>query len=282
MSKFPSYSINNCILIASQYPQASLVCGYHTWQKEFNRTVNKGEKGIMIIAPIRGKCLVEEELFDENNRLMRDGEGNPLTEWVTREYQSYKPVYVFDIGQTSGEPVPSLATTLEGDLEGFESLKEALFSISPVPITFEGIEGSANGYYAPSEGKIVIEQSLPPRQMIKTMIHEIAHAELGHGGKEDKWDRRTREIQAESVAFWVCQMVAPDMDASEYSFGYISGWSSGRDISELKENLDLIKQTADGLSQSIEERLKEMKKDRQEMAKVSEPAPEYPRRKHHR
>ena len=92
----------------------------------------------------------------------------------------------------------------------------------------------------------------------------------------------TLTFQAESVAFWVCQMVAPDMDTSEYSFGYISGWSSGRDISELKENLDLIKQTADGLSQSIEERLKEMKKDRQEMAKVSEPAPEYPRRKHHR
>lgn len=116
MSKFPSYSVNNCILIASQYPQASLVCGYHKWQTDFKRNVNKGEHGIMIIAPVRGKCQVEEELFDENNHLIRDEDGNPMTELVTKEYRSFKPCYVYDISQTSGEPVPSLTETLTGSL----------------------------------------------------------------------------------------------------------------------------------------------------------------------
>ena len=268
MSKFPRYSINNCILIASQLPEASLVCGFRKWQTEFNRTVNKGEHGIMILAPIKGKTEVEEEVFDENNKAVVDENGNQKTEKVMREYQTFRPVYVFDVSQTSGDPVPTLATELDENVDSFEEMKEVLISISPVPVSFEVINGGANGYYSPTAGKIVIDERLPQLQMLKTMIHEIAHATLGHGSKEDKWDRQTKEVQAESVAYWVTQMIG--LDTSEYSFGYISGWSKDKEISELKESLDVIKQTADKISSSIEEKVRELRSEREDLPMVSE------------
>lgn len=268
MSKFPRYSINNCILIASQLPEASLVCGFRKWQTEFNRTVNKGEHGIMILAPIKGKTEVVEEVFDENNKAVVDENGNQKTEKVTREYQTFRPVYVFDVSQTSGDPLPTLASELNETVDSFEEMKGVLISISPVPVSFETINGGANGYYSPTAGKIVIDERLPQLQMLKTMVHEIAHATLGHGSKEDKWDRQTKEVQAESVAYWVTQMIG--LDTSDYSFGYISGWSKDKEVSELKESLDVIKQTADKISSSIEEKIKEMRKERESLPMVSE------------
>ncbi len=268
MSKFPRYSINNCILIASQLPEASLVCGFRKWQTEFNRTVNKGEHGIMILAPIKGKTEVVEEVFDENNKAVVDENGNQKTEKVTREYQTFRPVYVFDVSQTSGDPLPTLASELNETVDSFEEMKGVLISISPVPVSFETINGGANGYYSPTAGKIVIDERLPQLQMLKTMVHEIAHATLGHGSKEDKWDRQTKEVQAESVAYWVTQMIG--LDTSDYSFGYISGWSKDKEVSELKESLDVIKQTADKLSSSIEEKIKELRKERESLPMVSE------------
>lgn len=268
MSKFPRYSINNCILIASQLPEASLVCGFRKWQTEFNRTVNKGEHGIMILAPIKGKTEVVEEVFDENNKAVVDENGNQKTEKVTREYQTFRPVYVFDVSQTSGDPLPTLASELNETVDSFEEMKSVLISISPVPVSFETINGGANGYYSPTAGKIVIDERLPQLQMLKTMVHEIAHATLGHGSKEDKWDRQTKEVQAESVAYWVTQMIG--LDTSDYSFGYISGWSKGKEVSELKESLNVIKQTADKLSSSIEEKIRELKKERESLPMVSE------------
>ena len=268
MSKFPRYSINNCILIASQLPEASLVCGFRKWQTEFNRTVNKGEHGIMILAPIKGKTEVVEEVFDENNKAVVDENGNQKTEKVTREYQTFRPVYVFDVSQTSGDPLPTLASELNETVDSFEEMKSVLISISPVPVSFETINGGANGYYSPTAGKIVIDERLPQLQMLKTMVHEIAHATLGHGSKEDKWDRQTKEVQAESVAYWVTQMIG--LDTSDYSFGYISGWSKDKEVSELKESLDVIKQTSDKLSSSIEEKIRELKKERESLPMVSE------------
>ena len=273
MSKFPRYSINNCILIASQLPEASLVCGFRKWQTEFNRTVNKGEHGIMILAPIKGKTEVVEEVFDENNKAVVDENGNQKTEKVTREYQTFRPVYVFDVSQTSGDPLPTLASELNETVDSFEEMKSVLISISPVPVSFETINGGANGYYSPTAGKIVIDERLPQLQMLKTMVHEIAHATLGHGSKEDKWDRQTKEVQAESVAYWVTQMIG--LDTSDYSFGYISGWSKGKEVSELKESLNVIKQTADKLSSSIEEKIKEMRKERESLPMVSEEKEQY-------
>lgn len=273
MSKFPRYSINNCILIASQLPEASLVCGFRKWQTEFNRTVNKGEHGIMILAPIKGKTEVVEEVFDENNKAIVDENGNQKTEKVTREYQTFRPVYVFDVSQTSGDPLPTLASELNETVDSFEEMKSVLISISPVPVSFETINGGANGYYSPTAGKIVIDERLPQLQMLKTMVHEIAHATLGHGSKEDKWDRQTKEVQAESVAYWVTQMIG--LDTSDYSFGYISGWSKDKEVSELKESLDVIKQTADKLSSSIEEKIRELKKERESLPMVSEEKEQY-------
>ena len=268
MSKFPRYSINNCILIASQLPEASLVCGFRKWQTEFNRTVNKGEHGIMILAPIKGKTEVVEEVFDENNKAVVDENGNQKTEKVTREYQTFRPVYVFDVSQTSGDPLPTLASELNETVDSFEEMKSVLISISPVPVSFETINGGANGYYSPTAGKIVIDERLPQLQMLKTMVHEIAHATLGHGSKEDKWDRQTKEVQAESVAYWVTQMIG--LDTSEYSFGYISGWSKDKEVSELKESLDVIKQTADKISSSIEEKIRELRSEKEALPMVSE------------
>lgn len=268
MSKFPRYSVNNCILIASQYPDASLVCGYKKWQRDFNRTVNKGERGIMILAPFKGKTEVEEEVFDENNKAVVDEDGNQKTEKVIREYQSFRPVYVFDVSQTDGDPLPTLATELDAKVDSFEELKNIFQSISPVPISFEEIAGEVNGFYSPKDERIVIDNRLPELQMLKTMIHEIAHATLGHGSKEDKWDRETKEVQAESVAYLVTQMIG--LDTAEYSFGYISGWSKDREVSELKENLDVIKQAADKISALIEEKLKESKEKQDALPRVSE------------
>ena len=265
MSKFPHYSINNCILIASQCPQASLVCGFMTWKKEFNRTVNKGEHGIMIMAPIKVKDKTQEPVFDENGRAVYDGNGKRVTETVEREYQTYRPVYVYDASQTSGDPLPTLATLLDEKVEDFPRIRDALIRASPVPVVFQHVTGTANGYYSPSEKKIVIDENLPQLQMVKTMIHEMGHAELKHGSRDDKWDRNTKEIQAESIAHWVSEMLGVG-DTGSYSYGYISGWAKDRDVSELKDNLELIKTTADTLYQRIEkeltkERKTELKKD---------------------
>ena len=259
MSKFPNYSVNNCILIASQLPQASLVCGYRKWQTDFNRTVNKGESGIMIMAPIKGKKTLEEEVLDEDGRPILSSDGSVQTEKVTKNYQTFRPAYVFDVSQTSGDPIPTLATMLTGDVESFDMLKEALIRASPVPIVFQPVSGTANGYYSPSEMKIVVDEDLSQKQMIKTMIHEMGHASLGHGSEDDKWDRKTKEVQAESVAYWVSQILG--IDTSDYSFGYISGWSQDKEATDLRENLEIIKETAEKLSYQIEENLLKLQKE---------------------
>lgn len=253
MAKFPHYSINNCILIVSQCPEASHVCGYKKWQTDFNRVVNRNEHGIMIIAPMTYKADVEEAVFDSENHPVLDSNGKQVTETVTREFQGFRPAYVFDVSQTSGDPLPTLATMLSGGVEDFENMKDILIAISPVPISFEKITGGANGYFSSATQSIVVKEGMSELQTIKTMIHEIAHATLGHGGKDDKWDRETKEVQAESVAYWVTQMVG--LDTSDYSFGYISGWSKDREVTELKENLDLIKTTADKISADLEREL---------------------------
>ena len=263
MAKFPRYSINNCILIASQCPTATLVCGYKKWQTEFNRFVNKDEQGIMILAPIKYKADVQERVYDEDHHPVVDENGKEVTETVTREFQGFRPVYVFDMAQTSGDPVPRLATLLDEGVENFEHIKEVLLAVSPVPITFEAIDGGANGYFSYTSQRIVVKDDLPELQTIKTALHEIAHATLGHGSKDDKWDRETKEVQAESVAFWCAGMLG--LDTSDYSFGYILGWSKNREVTELKENLELIKTTADTIATAIE---KELYKDRTEVEEI--------------
>lgn len=159
MSKFPNYSINNCILIASQCPQASYVCGYKKWE-EFNRNVVKGATGIMIIAPVKRKVDVEELKYDADNHPVLNADGTQSTETVTREFNSFRPCYVFDLSQTEGEPLPSLVNHLEDSVEEFEKLKEVLMAVSPVPIFFEEVPGDANGFFSPSEMRIVVQEGM--------------------------------------------------------------------------------------------------------------------------
>ena len=277
MAKFPHYSINNCILIVSQCPEASHVCGYKKWQTDFNRVVNRNEHGIMIIAPMTYKADVEEAVFDSENHPVLDSNGKQVTETVTREFQGFRPAYVFDVSQTSGDPLPTLATMLSGGVEDFEKMKDILVAISPVPISFEEITGGANGYFSPATQSIVVKEGMSELQTIKTMIHEIAHATLGHGGKDDKWDRETKEVQAESVAYWVTQMVG--LDTSDYSFGYISGWSKDREVTELKENLDLIKTTADKISADLERELSKTAEKTKDIEPEEEQAEQTKRKK---
>lgn len=277
MSKFPHYSINNCILIVSQCPEATHVCGYKKWQTDFNRVVNRNEHGIMIIAPITYKADVEEPVYDAESHPVVDANGKQVTETVTREFQGFRPAYVFDVSQTSGEPLPTLANMLNGSVEDFEQMRDVLIAISPVPISFEEISGGANGYYSPASQCIVVKADMSQLQTIKTMIHEIAHATLGHGGKEDKWDRETKEVQAESVAFWVAQMMG--LDTSDYSFGYISGWSKDREVTELKENLDLIKTTADKITSDLEKELSKKVDKTESLEEVNEDVAQNKRKK---
>lgn len=262
MAKFPNYSINNCILIASQCPSASYVCGFKKWRTDFNRSVNRNEHGIMIIAPVKMKAEVEEAVYDNEQHPVLDASGNQKKEKVTREFQGYRPAYVFDLQQTSGDPLPTLTTLLDVNVDGYEQLKEILVRVSPVPITFEAISGGANGYFSPPDQRIVVKNDLSELQTVKTMIHEIAHASLGHGSKEDQTDRHTKEVQAESVAFWVTSML--NLDTSDYSFGYIAGWSRDKEVTELKESLEVIKTMADRISSDIENKLFALKEEKEE------------------
>lgn len=248
MSKFHNYSINNSILIASQCPVATYVCGYRTWEKEFNRHVNKGEKGIMIYAP---------RIYKK-----KDEDGNE--EKVT----IYRATYVFDISQTSGDELPKLIENLDADVSDYQKIKKALVRVSPTPIDFEPVESSANGYYSPKEDRIVIDSSLSELQTVKTMIHEISHATLKHGTDECKTDRFTNEVQAESIAFLVTGLLG--LDTSDYSFGYISSWSSDKEIQELKDSLEVITETSQGIFEELKSELsKEMKAEHTKSSNIS-------------
>ena len=227
MSKFTDYSFNNTMLIMLQKPEASLVAGYEAWKTKFKRQVRKGEKAIKILAPCTHKKEIE-----------RDGETKEVT-WT-----SFRAVNVFDISQTDGEEIPSACVEkLTGDVEGYGELMSKLEAISPVPVEYQDIDGGANGFYSRAEEMIVVQTGMSEMQTAKTLIHEISHAKLhGEGMDEEKADRLTREVQAESVAYTVCSALG--LDTSDYSFGYIAGWSSGKELKELSASMDIICKTS--------------------------------------
>ena len=262
MSKFHDYSVNNCLLISMQRPDATYVAGYTAWKEKFKRQVMKGEHGITIISPAPIKKKKDVEIKDAEGNPVLDQNGNPITE--TKEYtqQSFRIAKVFDISQTEGEPLPELVSELTDPVEGFSDYLDAIKAISPVPIRFDGIVGSANGYYSPQKQEIVIRRGMPEEQTLKTMLHECAHARLGHGGDTDHTDRQTKEVQAESVAYCCCRALG--LDASNYSFGYIAGWSSGKEQKELKESLQVIREQADLMIKGIEKEMKLVMELRQE------------------
>ena len=268
MSKFHNYSFNNTMLIAMQKPDATLVAGFKAWQKDFDRHVKKGEKGIRILAPAPYKIKEEQEKLDPvTGEIMLDKNGMPVTEEVEIKIPAFRVVPVFDVSQTDGKELPDIGVNeLSGSVEDYEDFMQALTEVSPVPITYEDIEGEAKGYFHTTDHRIAIQEGMSQSQTVKTAIHEVAHAKLHDRERNqdidavlDK-DRNTKEVEAESVAYTVCQHFG--IDTSDYSFGYIAGWSSDRDMKELKSSLDTIRKTASELITGIEDRLTELQKDR--------------------
>ena len=279
MARFHNYSFNNTILIAMQGGQ--LVAGYNKWRDEFHRNVKKGEKGIKIFAPAPYKVKKEVPKLDAQGQPVKDKDGNTVTEQKEIQVPAFKIVSVFDVSQTEGEPLPSLGVEeLAGDVERYQDFFKALEQTSPVPMAFEDIPGGSHGYYHLTEKRIAIQENMSELQTLKTAIHEIAHAKL-HAidpeapvtEQQNRPDSRTREVQAESVAYTVCQHYG--LDTSDYSFGYVAGWSSGKDLKELKASLETIRATAHELITTIDGHLAELQQQRQAQQEQA-PAQEQP------
>ncbi len=309
MSKFYNYSFNNTLLIAMQKPEATYVAGYTSWQRNFDRQVMKGEKGIKILAPAPYKAQEEREKIDPlTQKPVIGADGKAVTETVEVLRPAFKVVSVFDVSQTDGKELPDIIVDeLKGTVENYEAFFDALKQESPVPISFEDIPGGAKGFFSPVESRIAIQEGMSEIQTVKTAIHEIAHAklhtvnpdektapedkkdrhtkevdaiqegmseiqtvktaihEIAHAklhtvnpdektAPEDKKDRHTKEVEAESVAYTVCQRYG--IETSDYSFGYIAGWSSGKETKELKSSLDTIRKTAAEMIDGIDAKLK--------------------------
>ena len=258
MSKFHNYSLNNTLLIALQLPDASLVAGYQAWKKDHGRQVRKGEKGIKIIAPCKYKVALDEQDDDGKRKIA--------------EYKGFKVTTVFDVSQTEGKELPVIgANELTGDVCDYRKLFNALTEICPVPIYTEDIHNGAKGYYSDTDRKIVIKSDMSQIQTIKTMIHEMAHEKL-HAKEnidnEHPVDRRTKEVEAESVAYTICQHYG--LDSSDYSFSYVAGWSSGKEVKELKESLEKIRSAADEMITGINNALEKQAKREQSRATRNE------------
>ena len=277
MSKFHSYSFNNTLLIAMQGGQ--LVAGYNKWRDDFHRNVKKGEKAIKILAPAPFKAKKEVQKLDAQGRPVMGKDGKPVTEVQEIQVPAFKIVSVFDVSQTEGEPLPSIGVEeLTGSVERYGEFFKALEQTSPVPIGFEDIPGGSHGYYHLTEKRIAIQEGMSELQTLKTAIHEIAHSKLHAIDPEapaieqaDRPDSRTREVQAESVAYAVCQHYG--LDTSDYSFGYVAGWSSGKDLKELKASLEAIRATAHELITTIDGHLAQLQKERQTQQEQPQAAP---------
>lgn len=270
MSKFYHYSFNNSLLIAMQKPGATLVASYRSWQKNFSRNVNKGEKEIRILAPTPYKIKEEREIINPLSGLpMLDEKGDVQTEEVEVSLTGFKVAYVFDVSQTSGEPLPEMGVEeLLQSVDDYQIFMEALEDVAPVPLEMREVDGGAKGYFSPTEQKIVIQSGMGESQTVKTAVHEIVHSLLhdsGHARMEgvdatEKKDRNTKEVEAEAVAYTVCQHFG--IDTSDYSFAYVAGWSSGREMSELRKSMETIQKTASELIDRIEENIQKVRKER--------------------
>ena len=282
MSKFHNYSFNNTLLIAMQKPDASLVAGFSAWKNNFERNVMKGQKGIKIIAPSPFKVKQEMQKIDPHTQKPVIGkDGKPVTEEKEITIPAYKVVTVFDVSQTEGKELPDIAVDeLTGDVDRYKDFFAALEKTSPVPIAFEKIEGGSHGYYHLADKRIALNEGMSELQTLKTAIHEIAHAKLhdidlnAPKDGQPRVDRNTREVEAESVAYTVCQHYG--LDTSDYSFGYVAGWSSGRELSELKSSLETIRSAAAEIINSIDENLAELQKaqDKEQTAGQEQPTRE--------
>ena len=277
MTKFHRYSFNNTLLIAMQRPEATLVTGYRNWQS-MGRQVKKGEKGITILAPAPKKQKKAQALYDQNQMPVLDEQGNQKYEEVEVVIPRFKATTVFDIDQTEGEPIQTIAPEeLTEAVQDFDLFIQAITDISPVPIRFDEIEGSSKGYYDNANKEIVIREGMSESQTIKTAIHECGHAMLHDRdlmlASGVKKDRETKEVEAESVAYSVCS--AFQIETSDYSFPYIAGWSSGRDMKELRSSMDTIRQTAGKMVDDLTEKLQQLLEEKSLAMNVAEQDVDY-------
>ncbi len=267
MSRFHNYSFNNTMLIYMQKPDATLVAGFNKWKDKFERNVNKGEKGIKIIAPTPYKKKIEKDVLDPDTKLpMRDENGEIIKEEKEVSIPSFRPVTVLDVSQTSGKELPTLASDLNGKVENFDMLKEAISRSAPVPISFKPLRPDTDGYFSPKRQEIVIREGMGEVQTVCAMIHESAHAKLHNPAyipetdDKSKLSRSDEEVQAESIAYTVCAYFG--IETGENSFGYLASWSQNKELKELKESLDVINKTSSELITAIEKNYKAIVKER--------------------
>lgn len=258
MSKLHRYSFSNTVLILSQCPNATMVAGFNSWKTNFGRTVNKGTHGISILVPAPYKKEIEAKIFDDNGKPVIGKDGKEVTEKRVVQVQAFKPAYVYDISQTSGKPVPRLGVDeLTGTVENYDKIFEAIKEVAPVNISFEKITDGAKGYYSHTDKRIAINEGMSELQNLKTLVHETAHSMLRDNdylkstGKPK--DRKTKEVEAESVSYTVCSYLG--LDTSEYSFGYISGWAGERKLDAVKESMETIRKTSSDIISAIERHL---------------------------
>lgn len=274
MSRFHRYSVNNTMLIYMQKPDATLVAGFNKWRDQFSRNVMRGEKGIKIIAPTPFKKKIEQEKLDPDTRIpMRDVDGNIIMEEKEIQIPTYKVVSVFDVSQTEGKPLPTLANTLTGNVQQYAVFMEALRRSSPVPMEFEAMEPNTDGYFSGKNQRIAIRTGMSEVQTVSAAVHEITHATL-HNYEQARLaaaqgdetaeppkpkDRHTEEVEAESVSYAVCQYYG--IQTGENSFGYIATWSKGKELPELRASLETINRTASGLISDIDRNFREVLKE---------------------
>ena len=275
MSKFHRYSVNNTMLIYMQKPEATLVAGFNKWKNQFTRHVKKGEHGITIIAPTPYKKKIEEMKRDPDTHApILDADGKAVMEEKEIEIPMFRPVKVFDVSQTDGKPLPELASSLSGTVPHYEAFLEALRRSAPVPIEFEPIAANTDGYFSPDQQRIAIREGMSEVQTVSATVHEIAHSKLHNRQKMQETaaagdnapdqpkpkDRRTEEVEAESISYAVCQYFG--IQTGENSFGYIASWSKGKELKELRASLETINKTSCELINDIERHYKEICKDR--------------------
>lgn len=275
MSRFHKYSVNNTMLIYMQKPDATLVAGFNKWKDQFERNVVKGEKGIKIIAPTPFKKKIEETKLDPDTKLpVLDADGKVVTEEKEVKIPMYKVVSVFDVAQTQGKPLPTLAADLAGNVQNYDVFMEALKRSAPVPITIETMAANMDGYFDTENQRIAIREGMSEVQTVSATVHEIAHSKLHNRVKaqeeaiaEDETgapvkpkSRETEEVEAESISYAVCTYYG--IATGENSFGYIATWSKGKELSELRASLETINKTSSGLISDIDRNYAEIMKER--------------------
>ena len=262
MSQLNNYSNRNLRLILSQNPEARQVASFKQWKENFGRYVKKGEKALRIFKPM---TKIKK---DENNQPILDKNGKPET--VT----FFGLVPVFDVSQTEGKEMPKAAEVKEQltDLD-YANLYRALMAIAKendVSVRFEEMENNKHGYYSVPENQIVLRSNeMNKAQIIKTFLHEMAHAELHHADNPQKENltRSTAELQAESVAYVVSSYYG--IDTSEYSFNYLSGWSADKEtLADLEAQLDIVQQEAKSLMVRMDQALEQLRLSQEKQTKL--------------